>query len=309
MSLYTHPIAAKAEAWWKQHGGRHDSPEWNAMLRNVAAKLPAKLSEMAEEHTNDGRYGMSKAGGCTRSATLKLLRRIPEPLTGSTRFTFALGHLVEVIGGLCTLEALGYPVRDLQKPAIIDPIMHSQSDGIFDLDAVPTLLSVKSIGYKMSGRTREGWKRYGFAALPLDGIAGSKPDYLAQAQAEMHAHGLTQALVLVVAKDLIKAMENDPIMKSSGSLSFYAELIPYDPILAASIVETWTEQWGYAQAGEPGPAKVFTTRGRWVEMEPAVLGKDSTNKARTGTFNYCDYCDLVDACKDAIIDEQRRNAS
>lgn len=295
-------IAARAEQWWQQHGGKHDSPEWNAFLANVAAKIPLKLQELSEEHTNNGRFGMSNAGGCTRQSSLKLLGYEKEELSGSTRFTFMLGHLIEVVGGICTLEALGYPVRGLQEKVRIDPFMESATDGIFDLDGVPTILSVKSAGYKMSGFDKRSgtWRRYGFAQYPTDGVLGTTPKYYAQSQMEMRAANISQSLTFVVAKDIIKAMEGDPKMKENGSTTFYAELIPYNPSHAQRIHEVWQRQWSAILKSEAGPAMVFTKNAEWVELTPADTGKDSPNKALTGSFNFCDYCDLVASCKKAL---------
>jgi hypothetical protein len=303
-----HPIAARAEAWWQEHGGRHDSPEWNAFLANVAAKIPLKLKELSEEHTNNGRFGMSKAGGCTRAAALKLLGYDPEPFTGSTRFTFFVGHVLEVVGGICTLEALGYKVDGLQNRVSIDPFMESSSDGVLDLDGTPTILSVKSTGYKMSGfdKRSNSWRRFGFAQLPHDGVLGSFPSYYAQGQAEMLGSGITQTLVFVVAKDIIKSMQGDPSMKKNGSLTFYAELIPADRKDAAELRRIWQHQWALAkQSADPGPAMYFTKDREWIELDALDReGKGGTNATLTGTFNPCGYCDLADTCKASAIKEK-----
>lgn len=180
--------------------------------------------------------------------------------------------------------------------------MESATDGIFTLDGERTILSVKSMGYKMSGRTREGWKRYGFAALPLDGIAVANPGYYAQVQAEMHGSDIKQALVLVCAKDIIKAMQGDPIMQEAGSFSFYAEMVPYDPGFAASLCDVWEAQWDLVQQGDPGPALFYTKNAEWVvlEMADTAENKNSVNKTLTGTYSPCNYCDLRPACADAI---------
>jgi hypothetical protein len=183
--------------------------------------------------------------------------------------------------------------------------MHSATDGVIDPDPrfnnIRSALSVKSAGFKMSGKNRDGsWKRYGFAQYPFDGLKKTNPKYWAQSQAEMFALGLQQSVLLVVAKDIIKAMEGDPYLgpKGNGSLSFYVETTAYDSEWCASqLVPTWSEAWGNQLRGEAGAAKVITASGEYVSLD--IAGDTATNKALTGNYNDCDYCDLYAACKQA----------
>lgn len=289
----------KLEAWWKEHGGNPESAQWLAFVDSLGPLLQRKLKEVSEEHSNAGRFGMSKAGGCTRAAVLKWLDAEAEPFTGSTNATFFIGHLLEVALGVASLKALGFEMVGGQQPVSIDPFMTSASDDIIAphplLGNKKTILSIKTNGYKMSGKTKEGWKRFGFAQLPLDGVKKTSPGNWAQAQAEMHGSGIDQILVLYVAKDIIKAMQDDPIMRDSGSLTFYAELIHYDKAWCETqLLPVWEGAWASAQRGDPGPALYLTQEGVWVEL---VQGGDkAANRPLTGTYSPCEYCDFREAC-------------
>ena len=100
-------------------------------------------------------------------------------------------------------RACGYQVDGAQSAVTIDPMMHSYSDGIIQWNDGPALLSVKTIGYKKSGKQGSKWVRQGFPALPFDGVYAGQPSWWAQAQAEMHGSGIHETLVLAVAKDIV----------------------------------------------------------------------------------------------------------
>lgn len=304
--IFGHPIARAAERWWEQHGGEPGDPEWAAYLSDFRDLLPAKFAELNEEHVNDGRFGMSKAGGCTRGEGLKWLGAEREPLSGSTKHTFYLGHVLEV-STLALFTRLGFPIRGLQQPVRIDPFMHSFHDGLFDLHAAKTVLSVKSAGYKKSGKEyrKSGpvWVRRGFPELPFQGVKVAQPGWFAQLQAEMHAEDAEQGLIFVTSKDIIKAMEGDPYLgpEGNGSLTFYAELIRRDDeFIENHLLPVWQDQWDAVQAGDPGPARFLNgATGYYVDLNEADTSW-KPNADRTGTFNPCLYCEMFDACKAAI---------
>jgi hypothetical protein len=291
-----HPIAKEMEAWWKNHGGRPDDGEWIAYVNDFGSLLIDKLIEQSEEHDNEGRFGMSKAGGCTRAAGLKYLGHESE-LPGSVRATFAIGHQLEIMA-IATLRACGYSVAGTQQRVTIDPYMSSSMDGVIVLDGKHMGLSVKSMGYKMSGkRWAKGgvnWTRHGFAAMTANGAQAEQPGHWAQAQAEMRAAGLSSTLYVVVAKDMVKAMEGDPVLINNGSLTFYAEVIEYDDAFARfTLQDVWADAWHAVQQGIAPAGYYYTKNGRWVALNPHDA---DGNKAATGTYDPCSYCDLRDAC-------------
>ena len=307
--MYGHPIAKQLESWWKEHGGNPKSKAWQAYVKDRAALMVSKDLESVSEHDNDGRFGMSKAGGCTRAAILKLQQAVAEPYTGSTQATFHIGHMIEVFG-LAALRAIGLPVEPFgpdgkQHVVRIPPFMHSASDGrMKEFEGKPTGVSIKSAGFKSSGfdyRTKK-WKRFGFAQYPFDGVKKTSPGYFAQAQAEMHASGDRQTLFLVVAKDTIKKMQDDPYLgpDGNGSLTFYAEVIPYnEEFVKSELLPVWTEAWQSYERGEAGRALVLNgNTGKYVELEVASEGREP-NATKTQTYNPCNYCDLFQACKKA----------
>lgn len=287
--------AARMEAWWGEHGGNAESKQWHQFLDRWVHYQHEKVAEAREPHDREGRFGMSKAGGCTRAAVLEHQGYDKSGKSGSDQVTFWIGHTLEPLV-LATLEMLGVEVDAAQAGVAIDPFMRSATDGIVVLDGVRTSLSVKSAGYKMSGynyKTRE-WRRYGFAQYAMDGVKKTNPGYWAQMQGEMYGLGLTQSLFVVVAKDIIKAMAGDEYQKS---LTFYTEIVPADPAwVESSLVPVWAESWGYANSGDgAGPAMVFTGD-EWVELDITDRAKDGPNKKMTGRFNYCLYCDLAETC-------------
>jgi hypothetical protein len=289
-----HRITKELESWWREYGGKPASPAWASWCADYAILSGTKLAEMTEEHSNAGRFGMSSAGGCTRKVALRFMGADTAELPGSTRATFTIGHLLEVMA-LASIRACGYQVGDFQAKTRIEPWAESTVDAIMTLDGVRTVVGIKSGGYKMSGRTKDGWKRYGFAQFPLDGVKKTNPGYWAQSQAEMHGLGLTQSLFVIVAKDMIKAMENDPILKESGSLSFYAELIPYDrEWCEENLVPAWVGAWADVTERIIPEPMYLTADGSYVLL--SVGDADAGNKKRTGTYDPCSYCDLREAC-------------
>jgi len=308
--MYGHRLARELEAWWTEHGGNHSDPKWRAFIEDYRSLLPAKFEELTSEHKNlnaQGQkcFGMSKAGGCTRSATIKALGYEPEPFDGSSLFTFFIGHSLEVVALAC-LRACGYEVGDGQARCAIEPMMNSASDGLMTIDGKPTILSVKTTGYKKSGMERGKPVRRGFPELPFEGVRKSQPSWWAQAQGEMHATGIKQTLVLVLAKDIVKAMSADPYLmgpKGNGSLTFYAEMIPYDRAFCREhLLPVWNLAWDAKENGHAGPAyflnggRAFNGENQYVELEVAS-DKWKPNADRTGTFNPCAYCDVVQHCK------------
>lgn len=319
--LYGYPIASQLEAWWREHAGRHDDPEWASYLQDFQATLGQKCIELTTEHENIGPggrrvFGMSKAGGCTRSAGLKLLGYDSEPFTGSTLATFHLGHVIECIA-VATMRTAGFTIEGQQEPVVIPPFMASFSDGIITSDptgALPTpcILSVKSQGYKKSGKQRGSWVRQGFPALPFDGVRKGQPSWFAQVQAEMHGAGIANALVLVVAKDIVKAMENDPYLgaEGNGSLTFYTELIEYDPhFVETQLLPVWTSAWQAVEAGQP-PAPMYlradSTYARLPSIADTSNGWGGPNQQATGTFNPCFSCDFAKGCASAAASSYRK---
>ena len=314
--MFGHSLAREMEEWHKLHNGNIHSPGWKKFMSAFKAGMDVKSDELLSIHSNSGRFGMSKAGGCTRSAGLKYLGVDGEPLDGSTRVTFFLGHICEVII-LSTLELLGYPHSHAQAAVTIDPYMRSYSDGIIDLDGKNTLVSAKSAGYKKSGKERRGgnfqFVRRGFPELPFEGVRKSQPGWWAQLQAEMYGYRLAgadmeQGLVVVMSKDIIKAMADDPYLgpQGNGSLTFYAELIPYDHEFATrELAPTWIAQWEAVQSGKPGRAMWLSNAvNEYRPLKTASTGYNN-NRDVTGTFNPCDYCDVVEACKRELAGKPR----
>ncbi len=316
--MYGHRLAREMEEWHASHNGRAGDPEWEAFVRDYQSLVADKAEELLEEHNNNGKFGMSKAGGCSRASGLKRLGHKGTPLTGSSLVTFFIGHLCEGIA-IATLRRLGHNVQSHGENGgqieVSTGLFHSYTDGVLDdfEGKGRTLLSVKSTGYKKSGRERRGsdwkWVRRGFPELPFQGVLKSQPGHYAQAQAEMHADGASQSLYIVVAKDIIKAMEDDPFLgaEGNGSLTFYAEIIPYNgDFVHNQLLPVWEAQEKAVQQGRPGPARYLNTGGVYGELKPASTGREP-NAAVTGTFNPCDYCDLIAACKTDLLANFRRH--
>jgi hypothetical protein len=313
--MYGHGLSRQMEEWHKEFNGAAGEPAWDAFLDDFQTLLASKARELSEEHDNDGKFGMSKAGGCTRAAGLKLLGAEGSPFSGSTRVTFFIGHLAECIG-IASLRALGYEVGGSQQAVTIGEFMHSYSDGIIaDFDGEETILSVKSAAYKKSGQERRGanriWVRRGFPELPFMGVKASQPGHWVQAQAEMFGANINQALYLVVAKDIIKAMEEDPYLgdgdgEGNGSLTFYSELIKYDDQFCQNtLLPVWEQQWADVQAGRPGAPMFYNKAGEFVRLT-ASSQSWKPNADKTGTYNPCNYCDFVGACKTDLVSGFRK---
>lgn len=291
-----HPLARELESLWQ---GMQDNPETNAtFLNEFAMRLGVKHDELQSEHSNNGRFGMSKAGGCTRAAALKLLGHEPEPFTGSTKFTFWLGHMCEV-AAVASLVTLGYPVDGTQSAVAIDPMMHSYSDGIVTYKGATSILSVKSAAYKMSGKRGKVFTRRGFAELPFGGAKKVQPNWWAQAQAEMHGSDVKNVLLVVVSKDIVKAFEGDEFLgpTGNGSLTFYCEELPYDKDWCEKhLVPAWEASWRAVQRGTAGPALVLNNESlRYMPLQRAST-EVFPNKNATGTYNSCNYCDYIKTC-------------
>ena len=304
--LFGHPISRELENWFLKHGGQHDDAEWKAFIQDFKSCLDGKVLELLSEHDNEGRFGMSKAGGCTRSQALKKLGFDAEPFTGSTHFTFLLGHIVEV-ASMAALRRVGYAVTGAQEPVRIEPFMSSYSDGIIEgvegTKGRPAILSVKSTGYKKSGKQGKGWVRRGFPELPFEGVRKAQPGWYAQVQAEMHGSGLKFAFIQVTAKDIIKAMEGDPYLgdKGNGSLTFYGQLVAYNPrFVEQHLLPVWDAQWEAVQSGKPGNAYfLHNERDEYVKLSPGATDWQP-NAGATGTYNPCNYCDLIGACRSQL---------
>ena len=305
------------ETWWHDHGGGGQDPAWVAYLADYTNLLATKIGELTTEHSNTGadgakRFGMSGAAGCTRKAALKYMGYEGEPFTGSSLATFHIGHLLECMA-VATLRACGYAVDGTQTPVYIDPFMHSASDAIIELDGQPTILSVKSAGYKKSGQQRGKWVRQGFPAYPFEGVRNVNPSAWCQAQAEMHGSGIERCLLVVVAKDIVKSMEKDPYLmgaEGNGSLTFYAEMIEYDPLFVShELLPIWGQTWDAATDGRAGTPFVYSPKSHSYVKLPAPgdteHGWGGANQAALGTFNYCFSCELAKACKERLVSEYR----
>ncbi len=314
--MYGHRIAAELERWWGTHAGNPADEEWRKYLVDYASLLTGKFGELTTAHVNVGadgrkRFGMSKAGGCTRQAGLKLLGYEEEPVNGSTQVTWHIGHLLELLA-IASLRAVGYDVEGAQEPVRIDPLMASFSDGVIaSLDGRPAILSVKSSAYKMSGQQRGKWLRRGFTELPFEGVRKAQPSWWAQAQAEMHGAAIEQTLMLVVSKDIVKVFEKDEYMQRNGSLTFYAEVLEYDPVWCHNeLLPVWQQSWDSVTDGRAPTAFVYNPDAHKYNRLPKPAddgaGWGGVNQAATGTFNPCFGCPVVAGCKTELAREFRR---
>lgn len=299
------------ENWWKKHSGKSDDQEWNKWLDKFEQLLEEKIVEWRSEHVNevDGVrvFGMSKSAGCTRDLALNLLGHKEQDLSGSSLFTFWLGHVVEV-ACLATLVSVGYELEQTQSPCIIydetgRPLMKSTSDGITRIHGIQTIVSVKSAAYKMSGLQRGKWIRRGFAELPFIGFAQSNTSGYVQLQNEMYASGIRQGLVIVASKDIVKAFENDPYLgnNGNGSLTFYTELIQAWPEISEKSIEVLSNQMDCIRSGVAGPAMYVNDKFEYIELEQANVIPSNIwggiNKDKTGKFNPCGGCNRIEACR------------
>lgn len=295
--IYTETSVTRyLEDWMAAHLGDHTSPEYRRYLELFQTYLDEKREEQREEHDNEGNFGMSSAAGCLRANALRRAGVKGRPETGSTRHTWEVGHLCEVMT-LAVLAASGFKLRGTQVRCDFPPHL-SWADGVIESGPVPLpyplVLSVKSSSYKSSSFSRgKAMKRYGFPALPLDGVERAQPSWYVQLQLEMAALGLRHGLVVAVAKDMIKAFEGDPIMQESGSLSLYAEVIEAESWVAENVAA----EHAYIQDKESSavhPILTWVGRDRGPVRFPApgdvVSGWGGPNQQATGTFNYCFGC-------------------
>lgn len=308
--MYGHPIGRTMEKWWAAHADDSKSKEWHKWVEKYSELLTLKKLELTEEHENtvDGKrvFGMSKSGGCSRDAALNLLGFKGESNTGSEKFTFFLGHSIE-LAALTTLEAIGYPIDTQQSCVIYDksgrPIMQSKSDGFTKILGIPTIVSVKSAAYKMSGQRKGKWIRRGFAEYPFVGFTQANPTGYVQLQNELASTGAKQGLVIVAAKDIVKAFEKDDYLgeKGNGSLAFYAEIIKPNLEMAEKSMEIFSRQMDAVERGDAGPAMYINKNTmEYVELEKAKVVPSNIwggkNQELTGTFNPCGGCRRVGVC-------------
>lgn len=309
------------ERFAQEHLGDHSSTAYLRYHELFAGHLLTKRAEQSEAHSNNGRMGMSKAGGCLRASAFSWIGAKGDPFSGSTRVTFEVGHLLECMT-LALLEASGFELQGTQVVCDLPPAHYSYTDGVLLSGPValpyPLALSVKTAGMKMSGKNRDGsFKRYGFCALPLDGVYQGQHDWYVQSQLEMAALGLQHSLVLVVAKDTVKTMESDPIMQESGSLSFYAEVLarvpdfekPYQESggeVLTLLRERMAEVFSFGSDPEElvraalSVLPVCSRPGRFVQL-PApgdtASGWGGPNQKARGDFNTCHGCGYSALCR------------
>lgn len=308
--IYTETATIRhLEGWCAAHLGHHDSPEYARYHDRFQEHLNRKRAEQAREHSNGGLFGMSGAAGCLRANALKRAGIQGRPLEGDTLVTFEIGHLLECMA-LAILDGAGFKVEDPQKPVELGGVFRSAVDGIVTAGPValpyPLVLSVKTASYKSSTPPRgsQPAKRYGFAGLPLDGIRKAQPSWWVQSQLEMAGTGFHNSLVVVVAKDMIAAFRSDSVFQASGSLSWYAEVIPAEPV-----TDRLLEQYGTAlklldggARPQDAPEAVYQPdRGFLVLPAPGdyASGWGGENKIATKSFNPCFGCQyggLPEAC-------------
>lgn len=270
----------------------------------------AKLAEQETEHSNQGLFGMSSAAGCLRANALRRAGVPGTPATGDDRVTWETGHQIEVFA-LAVLEASGFKLAATQARAVIPGVFSSAADAVLADGPVklpyPLVLSVKSRAYKMGGKG----KRRGFAGLGMDGIYAAEPAAWVQAQLEMQALGLDSALVLVVAKDVVKAYEGDPYLPS---LAWYAELVSraeeeaLRPVILAHKITLHEEERQEHGTGAFSPISItpitFWPNGNGVMKavrlpDPGNV-KDvwgGENQKATGRFNPCFSCQYSALCR------------
>jgi len=301
------------EKWWKQHADKADDPEWHKWIDKFTELLMLKHDEWKADHVNevDGKrvFGMSKSAGCSRDAGLNLLGFKGESFSGSDYFTFWLGHAVE-IAALATLDLVGYPLMDTQASCVIydskgRPLMQSKSDGVIKILGVPTIVSIKSAGYKMSGQRKGKWLRRGFAEYPFIGFRAANASGYIQLQNELVASGFKQGLAVVAAKDIVKAFAKDEFLgeKGNGSLTFYTEIIKPEIEIAERSAEIFSRQLDYVERGVAGPAMYIHKESMsYIELLRADVQASNVwggkNQELTGTFNPCGGCQRVKVCSE-----------
>jgi hypothetical protein len=315
--IYTETSVTRyLEKWAADNLGDHQSPAYLKYHEAFSRHLLTKRAEQSEEHSNNGKFGMAKAGGCLRATAFSWAGVPREPLSGSTQVTFEVGHLLECMT-LALLEASGFKLQGTQVVCDLPPAHYSYADGVLLSGPVelpyPLVLSVKTSSFKMSGKNRDGsYKRYGFCSLPLDGVCQGQYEWYVQAQLEMAALNIPNTIVLVVAKDMVKTMENDPIMQESGSLSFYAEVLDRVPGFEVPYQEMGGETLQVlrdilAEAG-PGEAEraaaavlpIVSRPGRFVRLPSpgdVASGWGGENQKACGDFNRCNGCSYAERCR------------
>lgn len=301
--MYGHePLIRHLQSWCRDNlpGG---SPGRHALHEAWRRHFAAKLAEQEAEHDNAGLFGMSSAGGCLRAQALRRAGVKGAPAPGDDRVTWEMGHLGEVLA-LATLEASGFHLAQVQAPAVIPGVFSSKVDGVLYGGPVdlpyPLILSVKTASYKMGGAK----KRRGFAALPLEGIANENGTWSVQAQLEMQALGMEHVLFLVLAKDMVKQYEGDPLLPS---LSWYAELLPRVPGSVGRIVEAHKLVLDTPAVPAIGvPPFTFWPNGNGFKVvklpEPGSKGTEKSgwggpNQEATGRFNSCFSCAFAALCR------------
>lgn len=294
-------VITHLESWCQANLGRHDSPGFHTYHEHFRSLINAKILERQEEHHNEGAYGMSKAGGCVRAACLARAGAPRKPISGSDAVTFELGHIVEVMA-LAVLQASGFTVTGLQDRVRLAGLFSSATDGVLTAGPVdlpyPLPVSIKSTGYKMG---KPGQRR-GFAALPAAGVRAEQPGWWVQSQLEMAALSSSHSLVLVVARDVIKAYEGDRFMPS---LAWYAELLRSEASLQRRVIAMYDDAANFRDPQDSPPA-YFIGNG-WANL-PApgdnASGWGGPNQKATGKFNPCNGCDFAELCAEAELSRQ-----
>lgn len=302
--MYGHEATIRHLQSWCRDNYEQGSPGRAVLNEALQRHFLTKLEEQAAPHSNAGLFGMSSAGGCLRAQALRRASVKGTPAPGDDQVTWELGHLGEVLA-LATLEAAGFHLAHVQAPAVIPGVFSSTADAVLADGPVdlpyPLILSAKTASYKMGGAK----KRRGFAALPLEGIANENGTWSVQAQLEMQALGMEHVLFLVLAKDMVKQYEGDPLLPS---LSWYAELLPRVPGSVAHIVEAhklvldgdgapviprvppltfWPNGNGFKAIRLPEPGSRGTEKSGW----------GGPNQEATGRFNVCFSCAFSALCR------------
>lgn len=302
------PLARKMESFWKENANNPSSQAWKRYLDTYIALQLLKKEELLTEHVNvdeEGNrvYGLSRAAGCVRNSTLGLLDVKGEDFSGSSLFTFWIGHQIET-SALATLDGIGYNLNATQKKIELPGLFASASDAEITYLGKPTIVSVKSTGYKMSGKRQGKYIRQGFAALPFEGIKASQSSWYVQGNTEAYLSGYDQWLCIVGAKDIVKAFENDEFLGNTGngSLSFYTELLRTDEEIAKKTIEVHKRSYEQYLNGEAGEAYYWNSKEeRYITLNKAEYIPSNIwggkNQQLTGTFNPCGGCDRLKGCE------------